>query len=92
MLWNLIISTRNFNEITKINRHTGEIIWRLGVERNQFQFINDNRGFGRQHDASVLSNGNLALFDNGHFLIPQYSSYVEYEIDEQNFTATLVRR
>jgi len=89
---NLIISTRNFNEITKINRQTGEIIWRLGGDRNQFQFIYDNRGFGRQHDARVLSNGNLALFDNGHFLIPQYSSYVEYEIDEQNFTATLVRR
>ncbi len=89
---NLIISTRNFNEITKISRQTGEIIWRLGGDRNQFQFINDIRGFGRQHDARVLSNGNLALFDNGHMLIPQYSSYVEYEIDEQNFTATLIRR
>ncbi|MBT8377955.1 MAG: aryl-sulfate sulfotransferase, partial [Ignavibacteria bacterium] len=89
---NLIISTKNFNEITKINRQTGEIIWRLGGERNQFQFINDNRGFGGQHDARVLSNGNIALFDNGLFLIPEYSSYVEYEIDEQNFTATLVRR
>jgi hypothetical protein len=89
---NIIISTRNFNEITKIDRQTGEIIWRFGGERNQFQFINDNRGFGRQHDARVLSNGNLALFDNGHLLIPQYSSYVEYEIDVQNFTATLIRR
>ena len=89
---NLIISTRNFNEITKINRQTGEIIWRLGGDRNQFQFIYDNRGFRRQHDAKLLSNGNLALFDNGHMLIPQYSSYVEYEIDEQNFTATLIRR
>ena len=89
---NLIISTRNFNEITKISRQTGEIIWRLGGERNQFQFINDIRGFGRQHDARILSNGNLALFDNGHMLIPQYSSYVEYDIDEQNFTATLIRR
>ncbi|MGB5895446.1 MAG: aryl-sulfate sulfotransferase, partial [Ignavibacteriaceae bacterium] len=89
---NLIISTRNFNEITKINRQTGEIIWRLGGERNQFQFINDNRGFRRQHNARMLSNGNIALFDNGHFLIPQYSSYVEYEIDEQNFIATLIRR
>jgi len=89
---NLIVSTRNFNEITKISRQTGEIIWRLGGERNQFQFINDIRGFGRQHDARVLSNGNLALFDNGHMLIPQYSSYVEYDIDEQNFTATLIRR
>ncbi len=89
---NIIISTRNFNEITKISRQTGEIIWRLGGERNQFQFINDNRGFKRQHDARVLSNGNVALFDNGYTLVPQYSSYVEYEIDEQNFTATLIRR
>ncbi len=39
-----------------------------------------------------MSNGNLILFDNGHYLIPEYSSVVEYEIDEQNFTATLVRR
>ena len=89
---NLIISTRNFNEITKIRRQTGEIIWRLGGDANQFQFINDNRGFGRQHDARILSNGNLALFDNGHLLIPQYSSYVEYEIDENSLTATLIRR
>ncbi len=89
---NVIISTRNFNEITKINRQTGGIIWRLGGEKNQFQFINDNRGFSRQHDARVLSSGNIALFDNGHYLIPEYSSYVEYEIDEQNHTATLIRR
>jgi hypothetical protein len=89
---NIILSTRNFNEITKINRQTGEIIWRLGGKKNQFQFINDNRGFGRQHDARRHTNGNLILFDNGHFLIPQYSSYVEYNLDEQNLTATLVRR
>jgi hypothetical protein len=89
---NIIISTKNFDEITKISRQTGNIIWRLGGERNQFQFINDNRGFGGQHDARVLSNGNIAIFDNGFYLIPEYSSYVEYEIDEQNYTATLIRR
>jgi hypothetical protein len=54
--------------------------------------INDNRGFGRQHDVRRHSNGNLFLFDNGHYLIPEYSSYVEYEIDEINLTATLIRR
>jgi len=89
---NIIISSRNFNEITKISRQTGEIIWRLGGKKNQFQFINDNRGFSRQHCARVFSNGHIALFDNGLFLIPEYSSYVEYELDEQNHTATLVRR
>ena len=89
---NIILSTRNFNEITKINRQSGEIIWRLGGKKNQFQFLNDNRGFGRQHDVRRHSNGNLILFDNGHYLIPEYSSYVEYEIDENNLTATLTRR
>jgi outer membrane protein assembly factor BamB len=89
---NILLSTRNFDEVTKINRTTGDIIWQLGGERNQFTFINDTRGFSRQHSVRRLSNGNLILFDNGHYLIPEYSSVVEYEIDETNFTATLVRR
>ncbi len=89
---NIILSTRNFNEVTKINRQTGDIIWRLGGKRNQFQFINDDRRFGRQHDVRRHSNGNLILFDNGHFLTPEYSSYIEYELDETNLTATLKRR
>ncbi|MBT8381637.1 MAG: T9SS type A sorting domain-containing protein [Ignavibacteriaceae bacterium] len=89
---NIILSTRNFNEVTKINRQSGDIIWRLGGKKNQFQFINDNRGFGRQHDARRHSNGNLILFDNGHFLVPEYSSYVEYELDDINLKATLINR
>jgi len=89
---NLLLSTRNFNEITKINRQTGDIIWRLGGERNQFQFINDNRRFARQHDAKRNAAGNLIMFDNGVRFVPQYSSLVEYELDEDSLTATLVRR
>jgi len=89
---NILLSTRNFNEVTKINRQTGNIIWRFGGERNQFQFINDSRGFARQHDAKRNAAGNLILFDNGVRLEPQYSSLVEYALDEDSLTATLVRR
>jgi len=89
---NLLLSTRNFNEITKINRQTGDIIWRFGGERNQFQFINDDRRFARQHDAKRNAAGNLIMFDNGVRLVPQYSSLVEYELDEDSLTATLIRR
>ena len=89
---NILLSTRNFDEVTKIDRTTGDIIWRLGGEKNQFTFINDTRGFSRQHCVRRMSNGNLIMFDNGHYLVPEYSSVVEYEIDEANFTATLVRR
>ena len=89
---NILLSTRNFDEVTKIDRATGEIIWRFGGEKNQFTFINDTRGFSRQHCVRRLSNGNLIMFDNGAYLTPEYSSVVEYEIDETNFTTTLVRR
>lgn len=89
---NILLSTRNFDEVTKINGTTGEIIWRLGGEKNQFTFINDIRGFSRQHCVRWMSNGDVIMFDNGHYLLPEYSSVVEYRIDETNFTATLVRR
>ncbi len=89
---NILLSTRNFNEITKINRQSGDIIWRFGGEKNQFQFQNDNRGFSRQHDVRRFSNGHLAFFDNGKYLIPAYSSFVEYILDEQDLIARLVRR
>jgi hypothetical protein len=88
----LLLSSRNLDEITKIDRETGEIIWRLGGENNQFTFVNDDRGFMRQHDVRYLANGNISLFDNGHYATPQYSSVVEYEIDTAAMTATLIRR
>jgi len=87
---NLIISCRHMDEITKINRTTGEIIWRLGGENNQFQFVNDPRGFSHQHDARRISNGNLMLFDNGNLLSPRYSSSLEYQLDETNKIASLI--
>jgi len=90
---NILLSSRNMDEITKINRQTGEIIWRLGgvkSKNNQFQFINDTRTFSHQHDIRRLSNGNVSLYDNGSLLFPQYSRALEYELDENNKEATLV--
>ncbi|MEJ2614082.1 MAG: aryl-sulfate sulfotransferase [Ignavibacteriaceae bacterium] len=90
---NIIISSRNMDEVTKINRETGDIIWRMGgiyCRNNEFAFINDSTGFSHQHDVKRLSNGNLTIFDNGNLHDPQYSRAVEYEVDEVNKTATLV--
>ena len=90
---NILISSRNMDEITKINRTTGEIIWRLGgkyCKNNQFTFLNDTIGFSHQHDIRILANGYIALFDNGNLHDPQFSRAVEYEIDEINKTISLV--
>ena len=86
---NLLLSQRHFSEITKINRQTGEIIWRMGGESNQFTFTNDI-GFSFQHDVRQLENGNITMFDNGNLHSPPHSRAIEYEVDETNMTVTRV--
>jgi len=88
----VMISCRNLDEITKIDRRTGEIIWRLGGKNNQFEFINDERGFSYQHAIRRLDNGNITLYDNGVYHEDRYSSSLEYELDEINKTVTLIHR
>jgi len=87
---NLIISSRHMNEVTKISRTTGDILWRLGGRNNQFTFINEPISFSHQHCARRLPNGHIILFDNGNFRTPEFSRAVEYAIDEVQKTATLV--
>jgi hypothetical protein len=92
---NILISSRNLCEITKIDRETGEIIWRLGGEQSDFTFVGENEAnaptyFANQHSVRKLENGNIMLFDNGNLHSPRYSRAVEYALDEQGMTATLV--
>jgi hypothetical protein len=86
---NIIISCRYMNEVTKINRSTGELIWRMGGKKNQFKFLNDPRGFTYQHDVRRIANGNLTIFDNGSLSTPRYSSSLEYTINEADTSLTL---
>ncbi len=86
---NLIISTRNLSEITKINRETGEIMWRFGGVNNQFDIVNDSVEIDYQHAVRALPNGNYILFDNGRNRQPHFSRVVEYKLDTEKMTATL---
>ncbi len=88
---NFLVSSRHFDEITKINRADSSIIWRLGGKRNDFTFINDPDMFYSQHDCRRIANGHLTLFDNGRDLsIRHFASSKEYELDEVNHIANLV--
>jgi len=87
---NILLSSRHLDEITKISRSTGNIIWRMGGKKNEFQFPNDLFRFSHQHGIRRLLNGNVILFDNGNFHTPQVSRAVEYMIDETNKIATMV--
>lgn len=83
---NILLSSRHLDSVTKINRTTGDIMWRLGGVANDFTFTND-AGFALQHSIRRLDNGRITLFDNGR-ATRGYSRGVEYEIDETNMLVT----
>ncbi|MFT6726667.1 MAG: hypothetical protein ACJAV7_001116 [Flavobacteriales bacterium] len=86
---NLLISSRHISEITKINKSTGQIMWRLGNNsQNQFTFVG-TQTFSYQHDVRRLENGNILLFDNANFST-QNSRAVELNINTTTMQATLV--
>lgn len=89
---NILISARYINQIIKVNRQTGDVIWRFGVHgnHNDFTVIGDSRGFKHQHDIRRLPNGNITLYDNGNWLVPLKSRALEFELDEVGMVATLV--
>jgi len=88
---NILISARYFNEITKINRKDGSIIWRFGGKRNQFKFLNDTIHFIGQHDIRRIANGNITLYDNGRGGVPLHPATArEYKLDDKLYTANLV--
>ncbi|MDB4126432.1 aryl-sulfate sulfotransferase [Flavobacteriales bacterium] len=89
-----LISCRGLDEITKIHRTTGEVIWRWGGTQNEFTFVNDYP-FTHQHSIKSLGNNRYILYDNGNYSA-QYtgtiniSRAVEYELDTNLMEATKV--
>ena len=97
-----IASLRFTSSIVKIDGETSEIIWRLGGLQSDFEIDDPWGGPCGQHTAQINSKGNLIYFDNGTPCpdLPEYADrpddaggmrYAEYELDEENMTATLVR-
>lgn len=87
----ILVSSRHLSEVTKVNRQTGEVIWRLGGPHSDFAFVNDPlHGFSCQHDIRIVGHHRYTVFDNGNEHQPPVSRAVEYELDPNARTATLV--
>lgn len=86
----LLASARRMDEITKIDRETGNIIWRMGGKNNQFTLVGDTLWFSHAHNIQALPNGHYTLFDNGLYHIPKVSRAVEYLLDTAAKTVTQV--
>jgi hypothetical protein len=85
----LLISSRNTCTLYKVERKTGEVVWRLGGKKSDFAM-----GYGTrtdwQHDARRQSDGTITLFDNGGVQKDVQSRAIVVQVDEENMSATLV--
>lgn len=87
----LLLSSRHTSEVTKIDRQTGDIIWRMGFgPGNEYELVGDTQWFSYQHAARRLPNGHILVFDNGNLADPPQTRVVEYEVDEVGKVARLV--
>jgi Arylsulfotransferase (ASST) len=94
---NLLLSARQTFTVYKIDRNTGEIIWRLGGKKSDFEMGEGTR-FAFQHDARRQRDGTISIFDNGNtiflYTVPkavEESRAIVLELDEEQMSATLVR-
>jgi hypothetical protein len=89
---NMLVATTE--EVMKINRQTGEVMWRLGGGANQFTFVGVDEQEGNLqlggHDFNRLANGNVMIYDGGTADETRTSQVHEYQLDEQNKIARQV--
>ncbi len=88
---NLLVSARHTWALYKLDRRTGAVIWTLGGKRGEFQ-MGAGAQFAWQHDAHLLSDRVLTVFDNGTdgpIETERQSRGLVLEIDESRRTAEL---
>jgi hypothetical protein len=87
----LLVSARNTWTVYKVDRKSGEIIWRLGGKKSDFEMGPGTRT-AFQHDARRHKDGTITIFDNGaHPPVHYQSRGIALELDEQKMRANVVQ-
>jgi hypothetical protein len=60
----LLVSARNTWALYKLDRRSGDVVWRLGGKRSDFD-MGPGAQFAWQHDARRVADGQVTLFDDG---------------------------
>jgi hypothetical protein len=88
---NLLICARNTWSVYKVERKSGEVLWRLGGKNSDFE-MGPGTQSAFQHDARRQRDGIISIFDNGaHPQVHEESRGILVELDEQKMGAKLVR-
>lgn len=80
---NLICSFRHISTIMKIDRKTGDILWKLSGNGDEFGLADEQKTHG-QHYVRLTKDGWITAFDNHNCPEGGKTRIVKYKIDEQN--------
>ena len=88
---NLLLSARNTSAVYKVDRGSGEVLWRLGGKKSDFEMgVGTETAF--QHDARRQEDGTITIFDNGaHPQVHEQSRAIVVRLDEEQMSAALLR-
>jgi hypothetical protein len=78
---NLLVSARRTFAVYKVDRETGEVIWRLGGKESDFE-MGPSTWMRYQHDARRQADGTITIFDNGGVFKDDQSYGVVLDVDE----------
>ncbi len=84
----LLVSVRHQNQVIAIDRDSSEVLWTLGADGD---FALTSGGwFASQHAASMVSEDEVMLYDNGNEKADPESRAVRYRLDFATWTAEQV--
>jgi hypothetical protein len=90
---NLLISARNTSALYKLDRKSGEIIWRFGGAGNELPpniaLSPGSETFWFQHDIRRNPDGALSIFDDGGGPYHHPGRGLIFDVDEDAHTATI---
>jgi hypothetical protein len=91
---NLLVSARHTSAVYKLDRRSGNVIWRLGGKKSDFT-LGPGVEFAYQHDARGHPGGVVSLFDDGaasaDTAIEPTSRAIIVALDTKAMTAKLVQ-
>jgi len=88
---NLLVCARNTWTVYKVERDSGEVLWRLGGKKSDFEMGSGTQS-AFQHDARRQRDGTITIFDNGSYpKVHDQSRGIVIGIDEEKMSATLLR-
>ena len=88
---NFLIDAKGTYAVYKVDRQSGEVLWRLGGKESDFEMGEGTRTIS-QHDARRQEDGTITIFDNGaHPQVHEQSRAILLRLVEEEMSATLLR-